>query len=152
MFLSGNDEKTPEELAKINLIDIKNAEEQAAKLNKEAGKTVAYLVPTAQGHNALRAAIYRKEIPGMATESQIFIDAIGHPTAPMIALNAYLHFSVLYKRSPVGLPMPDVLKSGRWQNNPMPQWNDEKLNLKLQEMAWELVTHYPPSGVTADAK
>jgi hypothetical protein len=59
---------------------------------------------------------------------------------------------VLYKRSPVGLPMPDVLKSGRWQNNPMPQWTDEKLNLKLQEMAWELVTHYPPSGVTADAK
>jgi hypothetical protein len=147
MFLSGNDEKTPEELAKINLIDIKNAEEQARRLNTEAGKTVAYLVPTAQAHNALRTAIYKKEIPGMAAQSEVFIDPIGHPTAPVIALNAYLHFSVLYQRSPVGLPMPDVLKNAN-----RPQWNDEKLNKKLQELAWDLVTKYPPSGVTAGGK
>jgi hypothetical protein len=146
-FLQGNDEKTPEELAKINLIDIKNAEEQAKKINTTAGKTVAYLVPTAQAHNALRTLIYKKEMPGMAAQSEVFIDTIGHPTAPVIALNAYLHFSVLYKRSPIGLPMPEILK-----NASRPQWRDEKLNRKLQELAWELVTNYPPTGVTAASK
>jgi poly(3-hydroxybutyrate) depolymerase len=144
MFLSGNDEKTPEELAKINETDIKNAEAQAKRLNQELGKgkNFVFLVPTAQGHNALRTLIYKKEMPGMAKQSEVFIDSIGHPTAPVIALNAYLHFAVLYQRSPIGLPMPSILK-----NASKPDWNNEKLNLKLQELAWDLVTHYPPSGV-----
>jgi hypothetical protein len=37
--------------------------------------------------------------------------------------------------------MPAVLKNGN-----RPQW-DEKLNRKLQEIAWDIVSHYPPSGV-----
>ena len=146
MFLAGNDEKTPEELNKINTTDIRNAEEQAGRLNQQAGKTVAFLVPTAQAHNALRTLIARKEMPGMTNQSEVFRDAIGHPTPPVVALNAYLHFAVLYKRSPIGLPMPSILK-----NPDRPQW-DEKMNRKLQELAWDLVTHYPPSGVTSDGK
>ncbi len=42
--------------------------------------------------------------------------------------------------------MPDNLKNAK-----RPEW-DEKMNRKLQELAWELVTKYPPSGVTAKAK
>jgi hypothetical protein len=138
--------KTPEELAKIDAIDIRNAEEQAKRLNQELGrgKTVVFLVPTAQAHNALRTLIYKKEMPGMTNQSEVFRDPIGHPTEPVIALNAYLHFAVLYKRSPVGLPMPGILKKAD-----KPQW-DEKMNRKLQELAWDLVTHYPPSGVTGE--
>ena len=58
MFHS-DDQKTPEDLAKIDAIDIKNAEEQVKRLNEELGngKTVVYLVPTAQAHNALRTLI-----------------------------------------------------------------------------------------------
>jgi enterochelin esterase-like enzyme len=63
----------------------------------------------------------------------------------VVALNAYLHFAVLYKQSPVGLPMPSNLKNAKKAD-----W-DEKMNRKLQELAWELVSHYPPSGVTANA-
>jgi hypothetical protein len=148
MFGTPADNKPPEELAKINAIDIKNAEEQARRLNQELGKgrTVVYLAPTAQAHNALRTLIYKKEMPGMTDQTEVFIDPIGHPTAPVVALNAYLHFSVLYKRTPVGLPMPNNLKNAN-----RPQW-DENMNRKLQELAWDLVTHYPPSGVTADGK
>jgi hypothetical protein len=148
MFGTPADNKPPEELAKINVIDIKNAEAQAKKLNEEfgKGKTVVFLVPTAQAHNALRTLIYKKEMPGMTDQTEVFKDPIGHPTSPVVALNAYLHFAVLYKRSPVGLPMPSILKNAK-----KPQW-DEKMNLRLQELAWELVTKYPPSGVTADAK
>jgi hypothetical protein len=148
MFRTPADNKTPEELAKINAIDIKNAEEQAKKLNQEfgKGKTIVFLVPTAQAHNALRTLIFKKEMPGMTDQQEVFKDPIGHPTAPVIALNAYLHFAVLYKQSPIGLPMPGILKNAK-----RPEW-DEKMNRKLQELAWELVTNYAPSGVSAKAK
>ena len=148
MFRTPADNKPPEELAKINAIDIKNAEAQANKLNEEfgKGKTIVFLVPTAQAHNALRTLIFEKELPGMTDQQEVFRDPIGHPTAPVVALNAYLHFAVLYKTSPVGLPMPDNLKNAK-----KAQW-DEKMNRKLQELAWEVVTKYSPSGVTADAK
>jgi hypothetical protein len=143
MFLAGNDEKTPAELGAINTIDIRNAEEQAKALNQQAGRTVVYLVPTAQAHNALRALIYRKEMPGMTNQSEVFRDPIGHPTEPVIALNAYLHFAVLYQRSPVGLPMPGILR-----NPKSPQWN-EAMNRKLQGLAWDIVRKYPPTGVSS---
>jgi hypothetical protein len=64
----------------------------------------------------------------------------------VVALNAYLHFAVLYKSNPIGLPLPNILKNAN-----RPQW-DEKMNRKLQELAWNLVTHYAPSGVAAEAK
>ena len=58
--------------------------------------------------------------------------------APIVALNAYCHYAVVYKRSPVGLPMPSALKNAK---------ADEKLNRLLQELAWEAVTKHPLSGV-----
>jgi hypothetical protein len=95
--------KTPEEIAKINIKNNRSAEEVAAKLNREAGRRVVYLIPTAQAHNALRVMIYNKEMPGMTDQGEVFRDVIGHPTEPVIALNAYLHFAVMYGVSPVGL-------------------------------------------------
>lgn len=147
MFQTPADNKPPEELAKINAIDIKNAEEQIKKINEELGKgkMVSYLVPTAQAHNALRTLIYNKQMPGMTDQQQVFIDPIGHPTAPVITLNAFLHFAVLYQRSPIGLPVPAILKRYNAESA-------EDMNKKLQELAWEIVTHYPPSGVTAEAR
>ncbi|HYV34768.1 MAG TPA: hypothetical protein VE988_03625, partial [Gemmataceae bacterium] len=143
------DNKKPEELAKINAIDIKNAEDQAKMLNEKfgKGKTIVFIVPTSQAHNAMRALIYKKEMPGIKDQQEMFSDTIGHPTAAVVTLNSYLHFAVLYKQSPVGLPLPDYLK-----NTKKGPAGDEKMNRKLQELAWDLVTHYPPSGVTAAAK
>jgi hypothetical protein len=113
----------------------------------KGGGPGVFLVPTAQAHNALRTLIFKKEMPGLTDQTQVFIDPIGHPTAPVVALNAYLHFAVLYKQSPVGLPVPNYLMNAK--KGPK---GDEKMNRKLQELAWELVTSYPASGVTADAK
>ena len=145
MFGGGQDyNKTPEELAKINIKNNKSAEEQARKLNEEIGKTVVFLVPTAQAHNALRTMIYNEEIPGMTDQGEVFRDFIGHPTEPVIALNAYLHFAVMYGVSPVGLPIPSVLKNAR-----KPEYREEKFNRTLQELAWKTVINYPPSGVKA---
>ena len=148
MFGGGQDyNKTPEEIAKINVKNNKSAEEQAKKINEEVGKTVVYLIPTAQAHNALRVMIYNKEMPGMTDQGEMFRDFIGHPTEPVIALNAYLHFAVMYGVSPVGLPIPSVLKNSR-----KPEYKEEKFNRTLQELAWKTVINYPPSGVKAPAK
>jgi hypothetical protein len=59
-------------------------------------------------------------------------------------LVAYCHFAVIYRRTPVGLPIPLVLERAK-----NPEW-DAKLNRLLQELAWDAVTHHPLSGVKAD--
>lgn len=146
--------KTPEEIDKINVKNNKSAEEQAKKINDEVGRTVLYLIPSAQAHNALRKMIYNKEMPGMTDQGEVFRDFIGHPTVPVVALNAYLHFAVMYGVSPVGLPQPDIFI------NPPPEisagykeeWKNPELNKKLQELAWDIVSNYPPSGVKAPEK
>jgi len=54
-------------------------------------------------------------------------------------LSGYCHFAVIYRRSPVGLPVPPSAKS-----------LDKELVLLLQKLAWDAVTHDPLSGVTAN--
>jgi hypothetical protein len=135
--------RSPDELAIINVKNDRSAEEQAAKLNEEAGRQVVFLVPTSQAHNALRLAIYNGEMPGMTDQGEVFLDFIGHPTPPVIALNTYVHFAVLYNRSPIGLPVPDVLQNAG---------GTEEMNLKLQEIAWDIVSNYALSGVTAASR
>ncbi|MBN1906007.1 MAG: DUF3237 domain-containing protein [Deltaproteobacteria bacterium] len=90
--------------------------------------------------------IYNKEMPGMTDQGEVFRDVIGHPTEPVIALNAYLHFAVMYGVSPVGLPVPGILK-----NSGKPEYREEKFNRILQELAWKTVINYPQSGVKAQA-
>ena len=55
-------------------------------------------------------------------------------------LAADCHFAVIYRRSPVGLPLPpDLAKVGSLNEN-------DKLNRLLQELAWDAVTHHELSG------
>ena len=140
-------EKTPGQLKSLNVRNEKAGEQQAAKINEQYGRPVVLLVPTSQAQVALRIMVHNKEIPGLTRQAELFADNIGHPAAPLQALNAYLHFAVIYGRSPVGLPIPDVLKKAR-----NPQWNNEMLNRALQELAWKTVIDYPPSGVKATSK
>ena len=92
---------------------------------------------------SLRARIQNKEMPGLTSQAELFRDPISHPAPPLEALNTYLHYAVIYGQSPVGLPMPRLLKNARKE-----AW-DDKCNRALQEIAWETVTRYPYSGVTA---
>jgi enterochelin esterase family protein len=137
-------EKAPEQLKTLNEKNIKAGEEQAKKINEQYGRQVVLLVPACQALAALRTMIYNNEIPGLNKQAELFADNIGHPTPPLEALNAYLHYAVIYGRSPVGLPIPGVLK-----NTGKPEWNNEKFNRALQELAWKTVINYPPSGVKA---
>jgi hypothetical protein len=132
--------KTPEQLKKLYERNIKAAEAQTDDINKK----VVFLVPSAQALVTLRTKIYNKEMPGLSSQGELFRDPISHPAPPLEALNTYLHFAVIYGQSPVGLPMPGVLKNAKKD-----AW-DDKLNRALQAIAWETVTNYSYTGVKAE--
>jgi hypothetical protein len=130
--------KTPEQLQKINADNIKTAQAQADEINQKYGKgrKVLFLVPSAQTNVTLRTKVYNKEI-GIATQGELFRDAISHPGSAQEALNTYLYFAVIFGKSPVGLPRTRLLTSKY----------DDKVNRTLQEIAWETAINYPYSGV-----
>jgi hypothetical protein len=111
-------------------------------LGEKYGKRV-YVTPVGQAVVALRELVIDGEVPGVKKQSELFTDGIGHCTAPIMVLNAYCHYAVIYGRNPVGLPVPSKLKGFI---------DDEgataKLNRLLQELAWHAVTTHPLSGVT----
>jgi len=117
-------------------------DEYVEGLNKKFGKQALYVVPVGQAVLALREKIIAGQVPGLPKQSDLFTDKLGHPQPPLQAMAAYCHFAVIYRRSPVGLPMPAVLSKAN-----KPQW-DEKLNRLLQELAWDAVTRHPLSGVS----
>lgn len=123
-----------------------DVDEFVCGINKRLGKDVIVTVPVGQATVALREKIVAGQAPGLKKQWDLFRDCWGHPQVPLQVLSAYCHFAVIYRRSPVGLPVPsDFAKA----NNP--EW-DAKLNRLLQELAWDAVIHHSMSGVTAAAK
>ncbi len=133
-----------EELRKRHAPLFKSIDEHVLELNKKQGKTVLFVVPAPQAVIALREKIIDGKAPGLKSQDDLFTDAVGHCTAPMQALVAYCNFAVVYRRSPVGLPVPTILKQAKLGDQ------EEKLNRLLQELAWEAVIAHPLSGVRVE--
>jgi hypothetical protein len=108
-------------------------------INKQLGKETLYIVPVGQASVALREKIVAGQAPGLKEQTELFRDCWGHPQPPLQTLAAYCHFAVIYRRNPVGLPVPTKLAG---------QPEAEKLNCLLQQLAWDAVTQHPMSGVT----
>jgi hypothetical protein len=132
---------TGEELRKRHAVYFQKMEDHIRELNKKHGKTVLFVVPAPQAVIALREKIIAGQAPGLKTQENLFTDELGHGTAPLKALVAYCNFAVIYRRNPVGLPVPEILKQAKIGDN------TEKLNRLLQELAWEAVLQHPLSGV-----
>ncbi len=134
--------KTPDQLAKMNVANIKAGEAQIDALNDSYGNgnQIVFAIPTAQAAVELRSRIFRNEVAGLNEQGELFVDP-AHPSPPLEALNIYLHYAVLYRQSPIGLPMLDILKRAN-----QPKW-DETLNRTLQEIAWKVATEYPRAGI-----
>ena len=71
------------------------------------------IVPVGQAAIALREKIVAGAAPGLKTQWDLFSDCWGHPQPPLQVLATYCHFAVIYRRSPVGLPLPAVLADGQ---------------------------------------
>lgn len=112
-------------------------------LNAELGRQVVFIVPDAQATLALRAQIIAGAAPGVEKQSDLFTDPWGHPSPLLRTLSAYCHFCVIYRRSPVGLPLPGLLAGN-------PNWG-VALNRRLQQLAWEAASQHPLSGLRADS-
>lgn len=130
---------TIEDLRKTHEPYFKVMEDYVTTLNRSFGKQVVFIVPDAQATLALRERIIAGTAPSLKKQAELFADAWGHPKEPLRLLSSYCHFAVMYRRSPVGLPIPpSSLKKGI---------KDEALNRLLQELAWDAVIHHPLSGV-----
>ncbi len=108
-------------------------------------RQVVFLVPVGEAVYRLRERIAKGEVPGVAKQSDLFADSLGHGKSAIGVLTGYCHFAVIYGQSPVGLPVPDALKKAA------PAGDLEKLNAVLQEIAWAAVRSEPLSGVKAAA-
>lgn len=131
------DEKT---LADIeHLLDMFYAilELQVKAINTKHERQVVALAPVGTAVVRLREKVIAGEAPGIKKQSELFTDPIGHATQPVVTLCCYVNYAVIYGRSPVGLK--------NFINPKDP--NSAKLQKLLQEIAWETVTGYGPSGV-----
>jgi hypothetical protein len=132
-----------EELRKQQSLYDHDMEEYVRGVNRRLGKDVIQIVPVGQAAVALREKIVAGEAPGLTAQWDLFRDTWGHAQAPLRVLSGYCHFAVIYRRSPVGLPVPsDLAKAENVSDK-------DKLNRLLQELAWDAVTHHPLTGLGA---
>jgi hypothetical protein len=117
----------------------KMIEDHVKELNARIPAAKIAIVPSGEAVMALRDKVIRGEAPGIRTQNELFTDVLGHPGPQIRVLSAYCHYAVIYRRSPVGLPVVSQLAK-------LPE--AEKLNRLLQEIAWKAVTGHPLSGVT----
>ncbi len=135
-----------EELRKRHAEHFQRMDEHIRQLNKDLGKTVLFVAPAPQAVIALREKIIAGQAPGLKEQEDLFTDPLGHGKAPLKALVAYCDYAVIYRRSPVGLPVPEILKQAKLGDQ------EEKLNRLLQELAWQAVLQHPLSGIQAEGQ
>jgi len=120
-----------------------DVEEFVGDLDKRLGKEAVLVVPVGVAADALREKLAAGQAPGLKVQWDLFRDSWGHAQAPLQVLDGYCHFAVIYRRTPVGLPMPHILAG---MAN-LSQDDKEKLNTLLQELAWDAVSHHPLTGL-----
>jgi hypothetical protein len=132
---------TGEELRKRHATHFEAMDAHIRELNRKYGKTVLFIAPAPQALIALREKIIAGEAPGLASQSALFTDELGHGTETLKALVGYVNFATIYRRNPAGLPVPAILKQAKIGDQ------EAALNRLLQELAWEAVVKHPLSGV-----
>ncbi|MBN8419675.1 MAG: hypothetical protein J0L73_12215 [Verrucomicrobia bacterium] len=121
----------------------KDIEDYVQGINQRLGKQSVFVVPVGMAAVTLREKILNGEAPGLKTQAELFRDNWGHAQAPLQILSSYCHFVVIYRRNPVGLPVPTAFKAFK----DMSDEDKAKLNQLLQEIAWDTVTHHPLTGL-----
>jgi hypothetical protein len=130
-----------EELRKQQALYDHDIEEFVRGVNRRLGKETVLIVPVGQAAVALREKIVAGQAPGLKSQWDLFRDPWGHAQPPLQVLSGYCHFAVIYRRSPVGLPVPSALANAEGVTE------KDQLNRLLKEIAWDTVTHHPLTEV-----
>ncbi|MFO1482498.1 MAG: hypothetical protein U1F71_03950 [Verrucomicrobiaceae bacterium] len=127
----------------------KDVEDYVKGINQRLGKDAVLIVPVGMAAVTLREKIVKGEVPGIKQQGQLFRDYWGHAMLPLQLLSSYCHFAVIYRKSPVGLPVPLAFRTLKDVSDD----DQAKLNTLLQQIAWDTVSHHPMSGLMkAEAK
>ncbi len=121
----------------------KDIEDHVKGINQRLGKDAVLIVPVGMAAVTLREKIIKGEAPGLKQQSELFRDNWGHANPPLQILSSYCHFAVIYRKSPVSLPLPLAFRTLK----DMSDDDKTKLNTLLQQIAWDTVSQHPMSGV-----
>jgi hypothetical protein len=132
------------ELRKSNEAYAHDIEDLAKKLNEQFKTDVITVVPVGEASVTLREKIVAGTAPGLKKQWDLFTDTWGHAKPALQVLSTYCHFGVIYRKSPVGLPVPRALANDKG----IPEADKPALNRLLQEIAWETVSKHPLTGVS----
>ena len=122
----------------------KDIEDYVKGINQRLGKDAVLIVPVGMAVVTLREKIVKGEAPGLKQQSELFRDNWGHALLPLQLLSSYCHYAVIYRKSPVGLPVPLAFRT----LEDMSIDDKAKLNTLLQQIAWDTVSAHPMSGIT----
>jgi hypothetical protein len=135
---SERDSRLLDNLRASNVAVRKIVVQQITGINKAHRREVIRVVPVADAVLRLRERVMTGKVPGIGRPSELFSDAIGHGTAPVLALVTYCNFSCIYGCSPVGLD----------DGNRELDLLAPELRSTLQRIAWNSVISEPLSGVS----
>ena len=121
----------------------KDIEDHVKGINQRLGKDAVLIVPVGMAAVTLRGKIIKGEAPGIKQQSELFRDSWGHALLPLQLLSSYCHFAVIYRKNPVGLPLPLAFRTLK----DMSDDDKAKLNTLLQQIAWDTVSVHPMSGI-----
>jgi hypothetical protein len=121
----------------------KDIEDHVKGINQRLGKDAVLIVPVGMAVVKLREKIVKGEAPGLKQQSELFRDNWGHAQLPLQLLSSYCHYAVIYRKNPVGLPVPLALRTLK----DMSDDDKTKLNTLLQQIAWDTVSAHPMSGI-----
>ena len=125
----------------------KDIEDYVRGINQRLGKDAVLIVPVGLAAVMLREKVVKGEAPGLKAQADLFRDTWGHANPPLQILSSYCHFAVIYRRSPVGLPVPAAFLALK----DMSDDDKAKLNQLLQQIAWDTVSRHPMAGVMKPA-
>ena len=104
------------------------------ELNERHERKAVFITPVGDAVVKLRAMVVDGTYPGVASQSELFTDPIGHAGAHIQALAAYCNFAAIYRVSPEGLDA---------RNRDL---SEEQRSI-LQKLAWDTVSRYSHAGV-----
>jgi len=128
----------------------KGIEELVGEINKQHGKQVVLIVPTAYAEIKLVNMVAEGKFPGVKDPKELWIEYNMHGGRFLKALAAYCNYAVVYGVSPEGLK-PSF--KGRYfsTKGSSVRHSLEDISAEqhaiLQKIAWETVSKYPYAGI-----